>query len=68
MNPEHQRPNPQRAVEEYKKNTPPLVKLGQGREEAPELDHYIEMVFVLVCTSAAIGTLMFICYLAGGWQ
>lgn len=67
-NPEHQRTNPQRAIDEYKKNTPPLVKLGQGRDEAPEGDKLIEALFVLVVTGFLLSALMFLCYLAGGWQ
>jgi len=64
MNPKQQK----QAIEEYKKNTPPLIKLGQGRDEPSELDEYIEMLWVLTCAAGAIAALMFACYLAGGWQ
>jgi hypothetical protein len=68
MNPSHQRTNPQRAIEEYKNNTPPPIKLGQGRDEVPEGDQLIEALFVLCCTFVGIAAFMFICYLTGGWQ
>ena len=68
MNPEHNRTNPPRAVDEYKKNTPPLIKLGQGRDEVPEGDQLLELLFVSVCTFVGLAAFMFLCYLAGGWQ
>jgi hypothetical protein len=102
MTPEHDRTNPQRAIDEYKhntikcrycndtgweddvvitaygirqgfecvhckKNTPPLIKLGQGREEQPS-DKTIEVIYVSFLVGGLIALLMFVCYLAGGWQ
>ena len=85
------RANPQRAIDEYKKNTkrstralsdlqgsdishlnkfrdaPPLIKLGQGREEQPS-DKTVEVIYVSFLVGGLIALLMFVCYLAGGWQ
>lgn len=82
---EHQRTNPQRAIDEYKesmakkhhasidiwanelKKDYPIVKLGQGRDPA-ETDQYIEIAFVSVCVVAALSAVIYLSYLAGGWQ
>ena len=55
---EHQRTNPQRAVDEYKANTPPLVKLGQGRRnnnKANELSVYLVMGLAVIMLALFIG-------------
>jgi hypothetical protein len=58
MNPEHNRSNPQRAIDEYKKNTPPLIKLGQGRtnnHKASELSAYLVMGLAVIMLLLFIG-------------
>lgn len=57
-NHEHQRTNPQRAIDEYKKNTPSLIKLGQGRtdsREASETSAYLVMGLAVVMLMLFIG-------------
>ncbi len=66
-NPEHQRTNPQRAIDEYKNNTPPPVKLGQGRDEL-DTPHLVRVCVVLACTFVGLSAFLFLCYVVGGWQ
>jgi hypothetical protein len=61
--------NPQRAIEEYKKNTPPLIKLGQGRDDEPSESILLtEILFVGFFTLVWLVIFMVIYYLSGGFR